>query len=59
MNETGYRTSLPGVFAAADVRSGSVKRVAYAVGQGLVALRFVSEHLGHRTGLVPAGPSTR
>ena len=38
-------TSLPGVFAAGDVRSGSVKRVASAVGEGSIAIRFVSEHL--------------
>jgi thioredoxin reductase (NADPH) len=39
-------TSLPGVFAAGDVRSGSVKRVASAVGDGSIAVRFVSEYLG-------------
>jgi thioredoxin reductase (NADPH) len=38
-------TSLPGVFAAGDVRSGSVKRVASAVGEGAVAVRLVHEHL--------------
>jgi thioredoxin reductase (NADPH) len=41
-------TSLPGVFAAGDVRSGSVKRAAAAVGEGSIAIRFVSEHLGRR-----------
>jgi thioredoxin reductase (NADPH) len=46
-------TSMPGVFAAGDVRSGSVKRVASAVGEGSIAIRFVSQHLGHRIGLVP------
>jgi len=50
-------TSTPGIFAAGDVRSGSVKRVASAVGEGSIAIRFVSEHLGHRTGLAPA-PAT-
>jgi thioredoxin reductase (NADPH) len=40
-------TSMPGVFAAGDVRSGSVKRVAAAVGEGSIAARFVGEHLGH------------
>ena len=49
-------TSLPGVFAAGDVRSGSVKRAASAVGEGSIAIRFVSEHLGRRTGLVSSGP---
>jgi thioredoxin reductase len=38
-------TSLPGVFAAGDVRSGSVKRVASAVGEGAMAVRLVHEHL--------------
>jgi thioredoxin reductase (NADPH) len=38
-------TSLPGVFAAGDVRSGSVKRVASAVGEGSMAVRLVHEHL--------------
>jgi thioredoxin reductase (NADPH) len=44
-------TSVPGVFAAGDLRSGSVKRVASAVGEGSVAIRFVTEHLGRRPGL--------
>jgi thioredoxin reductase (NADPH) len=48
-------TSLPGVFAVGDVRSGSVKRVASAVGEGSIAVRFASEHLGRRGGLVAAG----
>ena len=38
-------TSRPGVFAAGDVRSGSIKRVASAVGEGSMAIRFVWEHL--------------
>jgi thioredoxin reductase (NADPH) len=38
-------TTLPGVFAAGDVRSGSVKRVASAVGEGAMAVRLVHEHL--------------
>jgi thioredoxin reductase (NADPH) len=43
-------TSLPGVFAAGDVRRGSVKRVTSAVGEGSMAVRFVSEFLGRRIG---------
>ena len=39
-------TSLTGVFAAGDVRSGSVKRVASAVGEGAMAVSFVHAHLG-------------
>ena len=38
-------TSRPGVFAAGDVRSGSVKRVASAVGEGAMAVRLVHDHL--------------
>jgi thioredoxin reductase (NADPH) len=38
-------TSWPGLFAAGDVRSGSVKRVASAVGEGAMAVRLVHEHL--------------
>jgi thioredoxin reductase (NADPH) len=34
-------TSLPGVFAVGDVRSGSVKRVASAVGEGSICIQFV------------------
>jgi thioredoxin reductase (NADPH) len=38
-------TSAPGVFAAGDVRRGSVQRVASAVGEGAMAVRLVHEHL--------------
>ncbi len=38
-------TSRPGVFAVGDVRSGSVKRVASAVGEGSMAVRLVHAHL--------------
>jgi thioredoxin reductase (NADPH) len=41
-------TSRPGVFAAGDVRSGSVKRVASAVGEGAMAVQFVHEYLKER-----------
>lgn len=39
-------TSRPGVFAAGDVRSGSVKRVASAVGEGSMAIRQMHEYFG-------------
>jgi thioredoxin reductase len=42
-----FETGRPGVFAAGDVRSGSVKRVASAVGEGAIAVRVVHEYLGH------------
>ena len=38
-------TSRAGVFAAGDVRAGSVKRVASAVGEGAMAVQFVHEYL--------------
>ena len=38
-------TSLPGVYAAGDVRAGSVKRVASAVGEGSVVIGQVHQHL--------------
>ena len=38
-------TSVPGMFAAGDVRHGSIKRVAGAVGEGATAIRFVHNHL--------------
>jgi thioredoxin reductase (NADPH) len=38
-------TSVRGVFAAGDVRAGSVKRVASAVGEGSMAVRLVHDHL--------------
>ena len=41
-------SSQPGVFAVGDVRSGSVKRVATAVGEGSMAVRLVHEHLAGR-----------
>lgn len=40
-----FETSRPGVFAAGDVRAGSVKRVASAVGEGAIAVKLVHEHL--------------
>jgi thioredoxin reductase (NADPH) len=38
-------SSMPGIFAAGDVRHGSIKRVAGAVGEGATAIRFVHTHL--------------
>jgi thioredoxin reductase (NADPH) len=38
-------TSVPGIFAAGDVRSGSTKRCATAVGEGSMAVQFVHQHL--------------
>ena len=38
-------TSVPGIFAAGDIRSGVVRRVASAVGQGSVCVSFVHQYL--------------
>ena len=40
-----FKTDLPGVFAVGDVRSGSVKRVASAVGEGSVVIQAVHRYL--------------
>jgi thioredoxin reductase (NADPH) len=54
LNATGWpltrqpyllETSLPGVFAIGDVRGGSIKRVASAVGEGSIAISFVHKVL--------------
>jgi thioredoxin reductase (NADPH) len=39
-------TSVPGIFAAGDVRHGSIKRVASGVGEGSMAVRFIHQYLG-------------
>jgi thioredoxin reductase (NADPH) len=44
-----FETSLPGVFAVGDVRQGSLKRVAAAVGEGSSAVRSVHEFLATNT----------
>ena len=49
-------TSLPGVFAAGDVRSGSTKRCATAVGEGAMAVQFVHARLAARA---PAAQAAR
>ena len=42
---SALETSLPGIFAAGDVRSGSTKRVASAVGEGAMAIHLVHERM--------------
>lgn len=44
-----YETAVPGVFAVGDVRSGSLKRVASAVGEGSVVVSQVLRHLAEPT----------
>jgi thioredoxin reductase (NADPH) len=45
--ENPYETSCPGIFAVGDVRAGSVKRVASAVGEGSVVMSAVWDHVNH------------
>jgi len=44
-----FETSMPGVFAAGDVRSGSTKRVAVAAGEGASALQQIHRYLANRS----------
>jgi thioredoxin reductase (NADPH) len=50
-------TSVPGVYAAGDVRAGSTKRCATAVGEGGSVVRFVHEHLARTA--PPVGEEAR
>jgi thioredoxin reductase (NADPH) len=47
LNRAPYwpETSVPGIFAAGDVRAGSVKRVASGVGEGSIAVQFIHQYL--------------
>ena len=47
--DSPFATSYPGVFAVGDVRAGSVKRVASAVGEGSVVISKVWEHINQKT----------
>ncbi|HEX4791426.1 MAG TPA: FAD-dependent oxidoreductase, partial [Actinospica sp.] len=49
-------TSVPGVFAAGDVRAGSIKRIGSAVGQGAVAVAAVAQYLHGLDGTAPRLP---
>ncbi|HEX4718647.1 MAG TPA: FAD-dependent oxidoreductase, partial [Thermoleophilaceae bacterium] len=46
-------TSVPGVFAAGDVRAGSTKRCATAVGEGAMVVQLVHAHLAVSNGEAP------
>ncbi|MEO8751470.1 MAG: FAD-dependent oxidoreductase [Casimicrobiaceae bacterium] len=47
-------TSVPGIFAAGDVRHGSIKRVASGVGEGSMSIAFVHQYIGAQ----PARPAS-
>jgi thioredoxin reductase (NADPH) len=50
-----FETSVPGVFAVGDVRHGSIKRVAEAVGEGSVAVGSVHQHLARNQPIADRG----
>ncbi|MBV8828032.1 MAG: FAD-dependent oxidoreductase, partial [Acidobacteriaceae bacterium] len=50
--QTPYATNLQGIYAVGDVRSGSVKRVASAVGEGSVVISDVHRYLAERAGIL-------
>jgi hypothetical protein len=51
-----FETSVPGVFVAGDVRYGSVKRVAGAVGEGSVTVGSVHRYLASAAEINPSSP---
>ena len=53
-SEALFGTNQPGVYAVGDVRSGSVKRVASAVGEGSVVVSEVHRYLGSKSSLLPS-----
>ncbi len=55
-SENLLETSAPGVYAVGDVRAGSPKRVATAVGEGAMVVRLVHERLGQPSPVNVRGP---
>ncbi len=56
-SENLLETSVPGVFAAGDVRSGSTKRCAAAVGEGAMVVQFVHGRLAQPAPVTPGVPA--
>ena len=52
----GFATSLPGVYAAGDVRAGSTKQLGSATGDGIAALIAIREYLGRHGHMREAAP---
>jgi thioredoxin reductase (NADPH) len=48
LTDGAFQTSMPGVFSAGDVRSGSTKQLGSAVGDGIAALLMVRQYLRDR-----------
>jgi thioredoxin reductase (NADPH) len=53
VTDRGLETSIPGVFAAGDVRSGSTKQLGAAVGEGAAAVLMIRQHLEALGDLAP------
>lgn len=56
---TPFETSCPGIFAVGDVRAGSVKRVASAVGEGSVVISAVFDHVRGPVSVAATGNTSR
>lgn len=58
--DAGLQTTMPGVFAAGDVRSGATMQIASAVGEGATAALMIRKYLEekHQTHEMPAVPAT-
>ena len=56
-HEDLLETSVPGVYAAGDVRAGSTKRCAAAVGEGAMVVQFVHGHIRQQRTITPAAPN--
>jgi thioredoxin reductase (NADPH) len=52
-----FETNVPGIFAAGDVRHGSIKRVASAVGAGSICVQMIHQHLALLSGLADRSAS--
>jgi thioredoxin reductase (NADPH) len=57
LTNPNLETTLPGVFAAGDVRSGSVKQAASAAGEGTAAALMIREYLTGQADLIPKTPA--
>jgi thioredoxin reductase (NADPH) len=55
VTDARFQTSLPGVYAAGDVRQGSTKQLGSAVGEGIAAILQVREYLQRSRQLAAAG----
>ena len=58
-NRLAFESTMPGVFAAGDVRRGSIKRVASATGEGAVCVRLVHDYLASRARPHPIADTSR